>query len=562
MKILVVDDQSANRAILQFLLEDEGHEVIEAKDGQEALDLYQEHDIDLVLMDVMMPVMDGLEATQKIKAIQTDGNHVPVIFLTAQDDDKALTKCLQSGGDDFLAKPYNEVVLKAKITAHGRIREQTVVIRKNNEELTQYNNLWQREQNIVAHIFNKAMEHNLSDCKNLSSYIAPASTFNGDILLSAPSPSGGLYVFLGDFTGHGLGASIGTLPVAHSFDQLVRRHLSVGDIAFELNQMLTGMLPDYMFCCATILELNPKGDSVQVWMGGLPDAYIIASDGSLKGTICSRSMPLGIEKDDEFDKGFEVKKLGEGERIIFFTDGIIEAENPEGEFYEEERLLQCFQAGKKNTLKNVLMSLKNFIKDAEQRDDITVVEVCSGPVDIKQENSAEEDLESYDGIMWNMHCELGPQEIKRGQPVDEMMSVLGAQTLLRPNKDMINLLLTELYSNALEHGILGLSSELKATEEGFVEYYQQRQERLNNLTDAKIEIKIELIKEPELLLRIELSDSGAGFDFSDVLTSSHEDSFGRGVALIKRVCNSMEYSNGGRTVKIEFPVSYVVEDTM
>lgn len=123
MKILVVDDQSANRAILQFLLEDEGHEVIEAKDGQEALDLYQEYDIDLVLMDVMMPVMDGLEATQKIKAIQTDGNHVPVIFLTAQDDDKVLTKCLQSGGDDFLAKPYNEVVLKAKITVHGRIRE-------------------------------------------------------------------------------------------------------------------------------------------------------------------------------------------------------------------------------------------------------------------------------------------------------------------------------------------------------------------------------------------------------------------------------------------------------
>lgn len=143
-----------------------------------------------------------------------------------------------------------------------------------------------------------------------------------------------------------------------------------------------------------------------------------------------------------------------------------------------------------------------------------------------------------------------------------MMSVLGTQTLLGPNKDMINLLLTELYSNAFEHGILGFSSQLKATEEGFVEYYQQRPDCLNNLTDAKIDIKIELTKEPELLLRIELSDSGVGFDFSDVLTSSHEDSFGRGVALIKRVCNLMEYSNGGRTVRIEFPVSYVVEDTM
>lgn len=135
-----------------------------------------------------------------------------------------------------------------------------------------------------------------------------------------------------------MGASIVTLPVAHRLDLLVRRHLSVGDIAFELNLMLTGMLPEYMFCCAMILELNPKWYSVQVWMGGLPYAYIITSDGSVKGAICSSSMPLGIEKDDEFDKGFEVKKLDEGERIIFFTDCIIEAENPEVEFYYEERL--------------------------------------------------------------------------------------------------------------------------------------------------------------------------------------------------------------------------------
>lgn len=555
MKILVVDDQSANRAILQFLLEDEGHEVVEAKDGQEALDLYQEHDIDLVLMDVMMPVMDGLEATQKIKAIQTDGNHVPIIFLTAQDDDKALTKCLQSGGDDFLAKPYNEVVLKAKITAHGRIREQTVVIRKNNEELTQYNNLWEREQNIVAHIFGKAMEHNLSGCDNLKSYIAPASTFNGDILLSAPSPAGGLYVFLGDFTGHGLGASIGTLPVAHSFDQLARRHLSVGDIAFELNQMLTAMLPDYMFCCATILELNPKGDSVQIWMGGLPDAYAVAADGTIKSRICSRSMPLGIESDDSFDKGFEVKKLAKGERVMFFTDGIVEAENPEGEFYEEERLEACFKPGVKEPLDSVLTSLKSFIKGAEQRDDITVVEVSSGAVKLHdtETSSAEQ---SYDGILWKMETNLGALAMQKGDAVEEIMSIIGSQTLLRPNKDMISLLLTELYSNALEHGILELSSELKSTEEGFVEYYQQRQTRLENLSDANIDLRLELINEQELMLRINLSDSGKGFEFSDVMASSQDDSFGRGLALIKRVCKRMEYSNGGRTVEVDFPVSY------
>lgn len=555
MKVLVVDDQSTNRAILKWLLEDDGHEVIEAENGRQAVDCYQEHDIDIVLMDVMMPVMDGLEATKKIKSITGDGNYVPVIFLTALEDDKALSQCLESGGDDFLSKPYNEAVLKSKIAAHIRIRELTKDITEKNKELTLHNSRWQREQNIVEHIFNNAMQHNLSDCDSLRSHIAPASTFNGDILLSAPSPAGGLYVFLGDFTGHGLGAAIGTLPIAHSFEQLVLRHLSVGEIAFEFNKMLASMLPDYMFCCATILELNPQGDSVQVWIGGLPDAYIIAADGSLKEPIVSGNMPLGIEHDEQFNKGFEVRNLGPGERVVFFTDGIIEAESPEGEFFEEERLMNCFNAGIDDTLEEILTKLNSFIQDAEQRDDITLVEVSSGPVVIKQHEEHGKPIENCEGILWSMDCELLPQDIKRANPVEEIMSILGAQTLMRPNRDVIGLLLAELYSNALEHGILDLSSELKKTEDGFMEYYQQRQERLDNLGEANIFISFKLIRESELFLRIKMKDSGKGFDYQHMDLSKNEDSFGRGVSLINRVCSRVEYSEGGSAVEVDFPVS-------
>lgn len=553
MRILVVDDQSTNRAILKWLLEDDGHEVLEAENGAIAIDVYKVNIIDIVLMDVMMPVMDGLEATKKLKEIQVNGNYVPIIFLTALDDDKALSQCLASGGDDFLAKPYNDAVLKAKIAAHMRIRELTSVITQKNEELTLHNSRWQREQNIVEHIFNKAMEHNLSDCDSLRSYIAPASTFNGDILLSAPSPSGGLYVFLGDFTGHGLGASIGTLPIAHSFDQLASRHLSVGEIAFEFNKMLSSMLPDYMFCCASIIELNAAGDSIQLWIGGLPDAYIIKADGSLKETICSRNMPLGIEHDEKFNKGFEVKQLAKGERVVFFTDGIIEAENPAGEFFEEHRLLDCFKEGSPDTLTNILDTLSAFIEGAEQRDDITVVEVNHGPVRIKNREN-QQVVESYEGILWNMHCDLSVEDIQRGNPVEEIMSILGAQTLLRPNKDVIGLIMAELYSNALEHGILKLSSELKLTEEGFMEYYQQRSLRLQALKNASIQIRCQLIHESETLLRLSVTDSGDGFEFSNVFDASQENTFGRGITLIHRVCNRVEYSNSGKTVEVDFPV--------
>ena len=557
MQILVVDDQATNRAILTWLLEDDGHTVLEAENGLIAIELFEKHEIDIVLMDVMMPVMDGLEATQKIKALQKDGNYVPVIFLTALEDDKALSQCLESGGDDFLSKPYNDAVLKSKIAAHIRIRELTQDITEKHKELTLHNSRWEREQNIVAHIFNTAMEHNLSDCDNLRSHIAPASTFNGDILLSAPSPAGGLYVFLGDFTGHGLGASIGTLPIAHSFEQLASRHLSVGEIAFEFNKMLATMLPDYMFCCASIIELNPQGDSLQIWGGGLPDAYVINADGSIRETLPSGNMPLGVEKDQsKFNKGFEVRRLAEGERVIFFTDGIIEAESPEGEFFEEERLLSCFESGTKDTIGAILEKLNNFILDAEQRDDITLFEVSSGSVVINHKLGATDTVEDhYDGILWRMSCKLEAEDIKRANPVEEIMSILGAQTLMRPNKDVIGLVLAEMYSNALEHGILELSSELKKTEDGFMEYYQQRQSRLENLTNALIQISFRLIKDGEHFLRIKISDSGNGFDVSKMSHSSNEDSFGRGVGLINRVCSRVEYLDGGSTIEVDFPIS-------
>ncbi|MFT6976279.1 MAG: CheY-like chemotaxis protein, partial [Bermanella sp.] len=496
MQILVVDDQATNRVILTCLLEDEGHKVFEAENGLIAVELYEKHDIDIVLMDVIMPIMDGQQATKIIKNLQRDGNYVPVIFLTALDDDKALSECIESGGDDFLSKPYNDTILKSKIAAHIRIRELTKDITEKNQELTLHNSRLEREQNIVAHIFNTAMEHNLSDCDNLRSYIAPASTFNGDILLSVPSPIGGLYVFLGDFTGHGLGASIGTLPVAHSFARLAALNLSVGEIAFEFNKMLATMLPDYMFCCASIIELNPLGDSFQVWGGGLPDAYIISADGSIKETLPSGNMPLGVEKEESmFNKEFELRRLNKGERVIFFTDGIIEAESPEGEFFQEERLLSCFKAGTPDTIGAILKKLNIFIQDAEQRDDITLFEVSSGPVVINDRKKVDNQLGNYDGILWCMSCKLDSDDIRRANPVEEIMSILGAQTLMRTNKDVIGLVLAEMYSNSLEHGILKLSSDLKKLDDGFMTYYQQRQERLDNLKDAFIQVSFKLIKD-------------------------------------------------------------------
>jgi PAS domain S-box-containing protein len=119
LKILVVDDTAANRLLLCSFLAKLGHSAVKACDGEEAVAVFESERPDLVLMDVMMPGVDGLDATRRIRELCGD-RWVPIIFITALEHDEDLIRGLQAGGDDYLAKPVNLAVLEAKLRAFGR----------------------------------------------------------------------------------------------------------------------------------------------------------------------------------------------------------------------------------------------------------------------------------------------------------------------------------------------------------------------------------------------------------------------------------------------------------
>src|SRR3989338_10777786 len=121
LTILIVEDSALDRMLLATIVSRQGHRVLEACNGLEALALFRLERPDLVLMDAMMPVMDGFEAARRIKACAGE-TLVPIIFLTSLTESEALVRCLEAGGDDFLAKPYNRVIIEAKINAMDRLR--------------------------------------------------------------------------------------------------------------------------------------------------------------------------------------------------------------------------------------------------------------------------------------------------------------------------------------------------------------------------------------------------------------------------------------------------------
>lgn len=120
MKVLIVDDSPTIRAALRSLVEKMGHTVIEAEDGSKGLTIYGRDRPDLVLIDVVMPVMDGYEAARQMRQSLPD-EWIPIIFLSSKEADQDLDRAIEAGGDDYLVKPVSFVVLNAKIRALQRI---------------------------------------------------------------------------------------------------------------------------------------------------------------------------------------------------------------------------------------------------------------------------------------------------------------------------------------------------------------------------------------------------------------------------------------------------------
>lgn len=556
MNILIVDDTEANRKLLSWILEDDGHTVIEAVNGQEGVDIFKSESPDLVLMDVMMPIMDGFEATKTIREYLGD-THVPIIFLTALSDDASLAKCLSIGGDDFLSKPINEQVLQAKIKAHSRIRDLNEELNNQKVELEKLHLLTEREHEIAKSVFEKAMGASLRDCTNTRHYISPATTFNGDILLSAPSPSGGLYVILADFTGHGLPAAIGALPLSQTFYDCTVAGDSVSDIARKLNRSLEGFLPDFMFAAAAVLEMNGDGSRVTFWAGGLPDILITDSEGKLKETIISSHMPLGVLEDSEFEREVTIRHPEPGDRFYVYTDGITESLNPKGDMYGDDRMQALFDGTQSDPFTKLIYDIKTFRGDLDQNDDITVIELICSPVELKAEEHTEAPKQGK--LPWTLNMSLGPEALLGTSPVSQVIDMMGASPGVSEHKDYLHTVMSELFSNALEHGVLGLSSQLKLTEDGYLDYYTQREERLNELKEGNVTINVSFeVDEKHGQLTVQFSDSGKGFDVNNLRKSDEDDSFGRGVSLIDTLCDSVEYNDTGTSVTVTYTLGKTI----
>ena len=554
-RILVVEDDAINRTVLARQLAMVGVDAEMACNGVEGLERWRLGRYGLVLSDLHMPVMDGFEAARRIKQLAGE-ELVPIIFLTSLSENEALVQSIEAGGDDFLSKPYNPLILEAKIKAMNRLRRLQATVLEQRDLIARHNGHLLTEQRVAKAVFDKITHSGCLGAANIRYLQSPYALFNGDLLLAAYKPSGEMHVLLGDFTGHGLPAAIGAMPVADAFYSMTARGYSPSEILCELNAKLKRILPLGMFCCAALLSIDTQRRLLEVWNGGLPAGYLRRVADGHYVELPSRHLPLGVLENNVFDASCEVHPLAAGDRVLLLSDGVLEVCNAAGESFGEARLRslleECDEPAQLFT--QIQSALAGF--HGEAHDDASMLEILVSNELIQappmQEYGKSWLISSQD---WSASFEFRAQTLKSFNPLPFLLQLLMEVRGLRPRSGELYTVLAELYSNALEHGVMGLDSGLKQDAEGFSEYYRQRDQCLSELDAGFVRFHLQILPNGEggrLLLRVE--DSGAGFAVADELARQQLPTSlgGRGMRLVCRLADKCTWDEDGRGVSVEF----------
>ncbi len=415
MRILVVDDDPLRQHFLAYLLPALGHVPERAWNGAEAVTACSGPTWpDLILMDVCMPVMDGYESTRRIRDLGPQGERVPILFLTSMQEEADLARCLECGGDDFLSLPIRKEILRAKLDALERGRH---LVRRAEQLERTLGGLQGRidgELEMAQVLYRNLTEASaIGEVTNLRWLSSPMALFNGDFLLRARSPQGGLRLLLGDFSGHGLAGAIGTAPVAEVFHAMTMRGFAIPALVDELSRKLSRLLPTGCFVACALADIEPSAHQLRIWNGGLPDLLLRRAGGALE-TIQSNSPPVGMFKPSLRDLQLQIFPMEEGDALYLYSDGLAECQNLSGEFFGD-RLERLVRSGA--GFHGILHDVNEFRGGQDVTDDLTLAEVIFPPR-VAPGSRDRDSLES------SLQIEFGIESLRHADPVPGLLEHL------------------------------------------------------------------------------------------------------------------------------------------
>jgi sigma-B regulation protein RsbU (phosphoserine phosphatase) len=386
--LLVVDDNEDNRYTLTRRLKREGYtKLVTAENGRQALDLLKAQHFDLVLLDIMMPEMDGYQVLEQVKA-DAALREIPVIMISALEEVESVIRCVELGAEDYLSKPFNPTLLRARVGASlekKRLRDEVrASLARLEQEIdgARVAQLGMLPSTFPAVSAEQPVEvHALMD---------PAREVGGDLYDAFYAADGTFCFLVGDVSGKGAAAgmfmartrSLVRMAVVELRPRLAEGERSPARIAEAVSRELCLDNRERMFVTLFLGFLDAHSGTLTYINAGHPVPYLLRAAGALEKVDGKPQAPLAVRAGIRYQD--QTVSLQPGDALFACTDGVVEATNGAGELYSAERLevqlRDAIGTAPEAMVRAVKRHVDAFTGDAPKADDVTILALRRLPV--------------------------------------------------------------------------------------------------------------------------------------------------------------------------------------
>lgn len=385
-KILLVDDSAFNLKLMAALLDGQGYELLQARDGDSAVRLARQEAPDLILLDLVMPDKDGYQVCEELKG-QEDTAEIPVIFLSGEDTAASKVRALDLGAADFMQKSFAREEIVARVRTQLRLRQLTKSLTDVNRELRARQEQIDADLRAAATIQRAMLPPARLSLPGLrlAWRFLPCSGVGGDIFDAFALDGDTVAFYMVDVSGHGVSSALLAVSAAHDIAALSdgagpeRRAMEPGELLAGLDRRYPVERFDKLLsaCYAT---LDIRGGKLRYSSAGHPPPLLRRRGGEL-ARLTSGGPLLGTGLDLPFEE--DEVALAAGDRLLLYTDGVTEHSTPGGELFGEERLQRlCRELGDgdlEDLTGGIFAALEDFGEGAEPRDDVSLLAVEYAP---------------------------------------------------------------------------------------------------------------------------------------------------------------------------------------
>jgi len=370
--ILIVDDNPETVDIFEARLKSLDYEIITAIDGESGLALAREALPDLILLDIMMPKMDGLTVCRQLKS-DASLPFMPIVLVTAKADTKDVVAGLEAGGDEYLTKPVEHAALVARVKSmlrikglHDQVLEQSLQLEKQLKAATEVQRLFWPEipkMEAGSHVW---------------AISVPAAYVGGDLYDVIKLQDGSWLVYVADVAGKGAPAALIMAALSTKIRSEVILQSEIDHLIKTVNNVMYDLMTDEDYFATIILgRYWPQNGKMRLVLCGHLQPLWIDEKG-LKEFPRLKGISLGVEPNARYEK-IEIL-ISPGESVLFFSDGVVEAENEQQEHFGNERLTNYLtKANGPPWGEGVLEEIRNWRGNAKANDDLTMLEIWRDP---------------------------------------------------------------------------------------------------------------------------------------------------------------------------------------